>query len=261
MNDTNPIISAIDEQGILNITFNRPDKLNSLSSDVLDKLSNLFTDARQNPEVKAVLLTGQGKAFCAGADIKRLADLDGVTGLAFAKQGQDIFRNLETLGKPSLCAINGFTFGGGCELAMSASMRIASDNAMFGQPEVKLGVIPGYGGTQRLARLVGKGRAIDLCITGRFISAKDALQWGLISEVTSCDELLPRAKEILHGILAMAPLAVAHTLEVIDQGFDMPLEAALQLEAERFGQCCDTQDHKEGVNAFLEKRSAQFVGE
>ena len=164
------------------------------------------------------------------------------------------------MGKPTLAAINGYAFGGGCELAMAATLRIASSNAQFGQPEIKLGVIPGYGGTQRLARLVGKGRALDLCLTGRAIDAQTALSWGLVSEVVAPDMLINKAKQILQGILALAPLAIAGVMEVIDHGYDLSLTDALHLEAVHFSKVCATQDKAEGVAAFLEKRQAVFKG-
>lgn len=249
------------EAGILTITLNRPEKLNALSTDVLVALSEILTHAKDNQAVKALMLTGNGKAFCAGADISRLADCDASKGYEFACFGQAVFRQLETLGKPSLAAINGFAFGGGCELAMSATLRIASTVAQFGQPEVKLGVIPGYGGTQRLARLVGKGRALDMCLTGRFIDAQTALQWGLVSEVIEPDALIARGLKILSGILTMAPLAIAGTMEAIDHGFDLSLSDALHLEAVHFAKVCATKDKAEGVAAFLEKRPAVFTGE
>lgn len=244
--------------GIMTITLNRPDKLNALNADVLDALVASFDEAKDNPSVKGILLTGKGKAFCAGADISRLAECDAQSGYQFACLGQAVFRQLETLGKPSLAAINGFAFGGGCELAMAATMRIAATSAQFGQPEVKLGVIPGYGGTQRLARLVGKGRALDLCLTGRFIDASTALQWGLVSDVVAPDALLEQAIRVLNGILAMAPLAVAGVMDVIDRGYDMSLSDALHLEAVHFAKVCASDDKAEGVAAFLEKRPAKF---
>lgn len=250
----------IDQHGILTITLNRPEKLNTLNADILNGLSELFKMARDNDTIKAVLLTGTGKGFCAGADINRLATCDANTGYEFACFGQSVCRQLETLGKPSLAAINGFAFGGGCELAMSATLRIASSDAQFGQPEVKLGVIPGYGGTQRLARLVGKGRALDLCLTARFIDAQTALQWGLVSFVVEPEQLLPEASKILQGILSMAPLAVASTMEAIDRGYDMSLTDALHLEAVHFAKVCASQDKKEGVDAFLSKRKSEFKG-
>jgi enoyl-CoA hydratase len=189
-----------------------------------------------------------------------LAECNAQTGYEFAKQGQEVFRLLETMGKPSLAAVNGFAFGGGCELAISATMRIASTQAKFGQPEVKLGVIPGYGGTQRLARLVGKGRALDLCLTGRFIDAETALNWGLVTGVFEPDQLLAEGKQILNGILSMAPLAITGVMETIDYGYDMSLTDALHLEAIHFAKVCATEDKKEGVAAFLGKRNAEFKG-
>jgi len=246
--------------GILQITLHRPDKLNALSVELLNELFDVFQQAGNNSAVKALLLTGEGKAFCAGADINQLAELTAQQGLEFATKGQLVFRTLEKLNKPSLAAINGYAFGGGCELAMAATMRIASSNAMFGQPEVKLGVIPGYGGTQRLARLIGKGRALDLCLTGRSIKADDALAFGLVSEVTTPENLIPRAQEILTGLIALAPLALASTMQVIDAGYDLNLEDALHLEAVHFAMLCASHDKQEGVNAFLQKRKADFKG-
>lgn len=258
--DFQTIEMQVDDLGILTINLNRPDKLNALNKNVLLELQQAFTEAQQSAQIKAILITGNGKAFCAGADINELAAADSVTGMEFARTGQSIFRQLETLGKPSLAAINGFAFGGGCELAMSASMRIASEKAQFGQPEVKLGVIPGYGGTQRLARLVGKGRAIDLCTTGRFIDAATALNWGLVTELTTPEELIAKAKTILETILTMAPVAIKHVLHTIDAGFDMSLDEALDLEAARFALCCATEDKAIGTKAFLEKAKAEFIG-
>jgi enoyl-CoA hydratase len=250
----------ISDSGILQITLNRPDKLNVLSSELLTDLDHIFKKATTTPTVKAILLTGEGKAFCAGADISRLAELDGHAGMSFSLQGQAIFRHLETMGKPSIAAINGYAMGGGCELAMAASIRIASTAAVFAQPEVKLGVIPGYGGTQRLPRLIGKGRALEMCLTGRSIKAEEALAFGLISEMTEPNELISRAEHILSGILAMGPLAIKKVLEVIDKGYDQALPEALLLEAREFAYTCSTSDKKEGVNAFLEKRVATFKG-
>lgn len=248
------------EDGILTITLNRPEKLNALSTDVLHALSELFTMAKEKSDVKGVLLTGKGKAFCAGADISRLAECNADSGYQFACFGQDVFRQLETLGKPSLAAINGYAFGGGCELAMAATLRVASTTAQFGQPEVKLGVIPGYGGTQRLARLVGKGRALDLCLTGRFINAETALNWGLVSEVVESDSLITHSLQLLKGILNLAPLAITSIMESIDRGYDMSLTDALHLEAVHFAKVCASQDKAEGVAAFLAKRPALFKG-
>lgn len=256
----NLIERELDSQGILLLTLNRPEKLNALSTEVLNTLAEILHAAKANPEVKAIMITGSGKAFCAGADINRLAECTAQTGYEFACHGQEVFRLLETMGKPSLAAINGFAFGGGCELAISATLRIASTQAQFGQPEVKLGVIPGYGGTQRLARLVGKGRALDLCLTGRFINAETALNWGLVSDVVKPEELLEQGKAILHGILSMAPLAIAGVMETIDHGYDLSLTDALHLEAIHFAKVCASEDKQEGVSAFLNKQKAQFKG-
>ena len=254
------VIAQSLEDGILTITLNRPEKLNALNSEVLDALSQLFQSSKERPDVKGLLITGQGKAFCAGADIARLAECNAESGYQFACDGQAVFRQLETLGKPSLAAINGYAFGGGCEMAISATLRIASTVAQFGQPEVKLGVIPGYGGTQRLARLIGKGRALDLCLTGRFIDAQTALNWGLVSAVVEPDALIAEGRKLLAGIIAMAPLAVASVMESIDRGYDMSLSDALHLEAVHFAKVCASQDKAEGVGAFLAKRPAHFRG-
>jgi enoyl-CoA hydratase len=257
----NLIDQDLDANGILILTLNRPEKLNALSSEVLQVLQELLVDAKKNREVKAVLLTGAGKAFCAGADINRLAECNAQNGYEFACEGQNVFRALEMLGKPSLAAVNGFAFGGGCELALSATLRIASTTAQFGQPEVKLGVIPGYGGTQRLSRLIGKGRAIDLCLTGRFIDAQTALDWGLVSAVVEPEFLIRQGKATLNTVLSMGPLAVSSVMEVIDRGYDMNLTDALHLEALHFAKVCDSADKQEGVSAFLNKRRAEFKGE
>lgn len=248
------------EKGVLQITLNRPQQLNALSQEVLQKLMHIFREAKSNPEVRAILLAGEGKAFCAGADIKQLAALNGPQGLAFARYGQATFRALETLGKPSLAAIQGFAFGGGCELAMAATMRIASNNAVFGQPEIKLGVIPGFGGTQRLSRLIGKGRALEICLTGRRFSAEEAWKWGMVNELTTPEELLSRALIILKELVQLGPVAMQSIMTVIDQGYNLSLKEATELEAVHFGLCCTTADKEEGVNAFIEKRTPAFTG-
>lgn len=249
------------QDGILELTFDRPEKLNALNHDVLLELSSILTSAKSKRDVKGLLITGRGKAFCAGADITQLAECDVNKGYEFACLGQSVFRQLETLGKPSVAAINGFTFGGGCELAMAATLRVGATEAKLGQPEVKLGVIPGYGGTQRLARLIGKGRALDLCLTGRTIDADTALQWGLLNDVVPLDGLLDHARGLLKTVLSMAPLAIQGVMEVIDHGYDMSLTDALHLEAVQFAKVCGTKDKQEGTSAFLEKRSACFQGE
>lgn len=246
--------------GVLQIILARPDQLNALSQDVLERLKQIFSAAKDDHTIKALLLTGEGKGFCAGADIKQLAALNGAAGMKFARMGQQIFRQLETLGKPSLAAIHGFAFGGGCELAMSATMRMAASNTVFGQPEIKLGVIPGFGGTQRLARLIGKGRALEICLTGRRFNAEEALHWGLVSEVTTPENLESRALALLTELAQLSPQALNAIITVINQGYDLPLEDGLELEAAYFGLCCNTADKKEGVTAFIEKRTAVFSG-
>lgn len=248
------------ESGILQICLNRPQQLNALSQALLQQLSQLLKNIKDDAAIKAVMITGEGKGFCAGADITQLAGLDGPQGLAFARFGQSVFNQLESLGKPSLAVIQGFAFGGGCELAMAATLRIAANNAVFGQPEIKLGVIPGFGGTQRLARLIGKGRALEMCLTGRRFSAEEAHQWGLVNELVAPDQLLTRAKIFLKELTQLGPIALQSILTVIHQGYDIPLEEALALEAAQFGLCCTTADKQEGVKAFLEKRAAVFSG-
>lgn len=258
---TDVIMTQLIENTILQITLNRPEALNALNAELMEKLYKTFLAAKEDKTVKAILITGTGKAFCAGADINQLAKLNGQGGLEFARKGQKVFRALEEIGKPSLAAINGFALGGGCELAMAATMRIASETAVFGQPEVKLGVIPGFGGTQRLTRLIGKGRALDLCLTGRTIKAPEALQFGLVSEVVAPDQLMERAKTILNNLTKLAPIALKSIMTTVDRGFDLSLDDAFEFEAVHFGLCCATQDKEEGVKAFLEKRQAAFCGE
>lgn len=248
------------DSGILQISLNRPEQLNALSRDVLQKFSDIIQDAQHDKSVKALLITGEGKGFCAGADIKQLLPLDGIDGLEFARFGQQVFSKLENLGKPSLAAIHGFAFGGGCELAMSATLRMAANNAVFGQPEIKLGVIPGFGGTQRLSRLIGKGRALDICLTGRRFKADEALQWGFLNEVTAPEDLIPRAIAVLKELTQLAPVALQSIINVTHMGYDLPLAEAFELEATHFGLCCTTADKCEGVSAFLEKRPAVFTG-
>ncbi len=254
------IEKELDTNGILILRLNRPEKLNALNGELIKELTEILTYAKVDTKVKALLLTGAGKAFCAGADISRLADCNAEKGYQFATQGQNVFRQLEDLGKPSLAAVNGFAFGGGCELALAATLRVAVTTAQFGLPEVKLGVIPGYGGTQRLARLIGKGRALELCLTGRFIDASTALNWGLVNEVVEPDNLLDRAEQILLTIINQAPLAVASIMAVIDYGYNLSLTEALHLEATHFAKVCGSADKQEGVEAFLAKRKPVFTG-
>src|SRR5690349_17873016 len=237
------------------ITINRPDKLNALNDQVVDELADAAEQVATEAAIRGAILTGAGpKAFVAGADIADLAKQGAFDGKARALRGQKILRRLETCGKPVIAAVNGFALGGGCELAMACHLRIASETAKFGQPEVKLGIAPGYGGTQRLPRLVGKGRALDLILTGRTIDAAEALQIGLVNRVVPADKLMAEAEQLLRGILKMGPLAVQLSIEAVDHGFDLSLDDGLLLEANHFGLLASTEDTKEGLSAFLEKR-------
>ena len=249
------------KDAIARITFNRPKVLNALNRKTVEELREALLDARDDSSVRVLILTGAGeKSFVAGADIGELAQRTPVDGKDFSLFGQSVFHLLETMGKPSICAINGFALGGGCELALCCTMRIASKTAKLGQPEVKLGIIPGYGGTQRLARLSGKGVAHELCLTGEMITADEALRIGLVNHVYDPAELLPAAEAIAKKIIANAPLAVKYAIEAIERGTEMPLEEGLFLEATLFGLSCATEDMREGTKAFLEKRPAQFRG-
>jgi len=249
------------KDGIAYITFNRPKVLNALNNKTIDELRQALVDARDDSSVRVLILTGAGeKAFVAGADISELAQRTPVDGKEFSVSGQGVAHLLETMGKPSICAINGFALGGGCELALCCSIRIASRNARLGQPEVKLGIIPGFGGSQRLARLCGKGVAHELCLTGEMISAEEAQRIGLVNHVYEPAELLPAAEAMAKKIIANAPLAVKYTMEAIERGIEMPQEEGLFLEATLFGLVCATEDKREGTTAFLEKRPPQFRG-
>jgi enoyl-CoA hydratase len=220
-----------------------------------------LTDARDDVAVRVLILTGSGeKAFVAGADINELAQQTPVGGKEFSLFGQGVFHQLETMGKPSICAINGFALGGGCELALSCSIRLASKTAKLGQPEVKLGILPGYGGSQRLARLCGKGFAHELCLTGELINAEEAQRIGLVNHIYEPAELQPAAEAMAKKIIEKAPLAVKYCMEAIERGVEMPQEEGLFLEATLFGVCCATEDMREGTKAFLEKRQANFQG-
>jgi enoyl-CoA hydratase len=254
------ILYRVEDQ-IAWITVNRPQVLNALNHRTMDELSAAFTSARDDDSIRVVVLTGAGeKSFVAGADINELAQQTPVEGKNFALLGQGVLRQLETLGKPSIAAINGFALGGGCELALACSMRIASRTARLGQPEVKLGILPGNGGTQRLARLCGKGVAHELILTGEMISAEEALRIGLVNRVVEPAELLSTAKAIAQKIIANAPLAVKYAMEAVEHGMEMPQEEGLFLEASLFGLCCATEDMREGTRAFIEKRPAKFRG-
>ncbi|HRI24279.1 MAG TPA: enoyl-CoA hydratase-related protein [Ferruginibacter sp.] len=254
------------ENGILTITINRPDKLNALNKDVFTDLDQAIEEVSGNPEIKSAIITGAGtKAFVAGADITEFGGLDKEGAMALAKRGQDVFFKIENSKKPIVAAVNGFALGGGCELAMACHFRLCSENAKFGQPEVNLGLIPGYGGTQRLTQLVGKGKSMELQMTAHMVDANEALQLGLVNYVTTAESLLERTKDILTIIQSKAPIAVGKIIECVNvatvsdsaytngkSGYDKEIEA--------FGDCFVTEDMKEGTAAFLEKRKANFQG-
>ena len=246
---------------IARITLNRPQVLNALNTQVFNELEAVFSTLAADSAVRVILLTGSGeKAFAAGADIKELAATDAAAGETKARRGQGVFRLIETCGKPVIACINGFALGGGCELAMACTMRLASDAARLGQPEVKLGLIPGYGGTQRLPRLVGQPMALKLLLTGEMINAAEALRIGLVDEVLPADKLMERAEALAKTIVAMAPLAVAACIEAVRDGSEIGLEEAIDMEAKSFGRLCGTADKEEGTKAFLEKRAAVWTG-
>ena len=246
---------------IARVTVNRPDKLNALNAGVIAELDAVIGEIERDSTVRGVILTGSGpKAFVAGADIGEIAAQGPVDGKARALEGQRVFRRLEHCGKPVIAAVNGFALGGGCELAMACHIRVAAEGARFGQPEVKLGIGPGYGGTVRLPRLVGRGRALELLLTGAMIDAQEALRIGLVNRVVPADRLLPECEQILATILENGPLAVRACLESVDAGLDVGLDEALLLEANLFGLLSGTADMKEGTAAFLAKRPPGFTG-
>ncbi len=250
------------DQRIAVVTVDRPQALNALNAATLDELEALFGRLAQDPEIGAVILTGAGeKAFVAGADLKELARLSAVQARRTAARGQAVFAAIEDFPKPVIAAVNGFCLGGGCELAMSCHIRIASDNARFGQPEVKLGLTPGYGGTQRLPRLVGKGRALELILSGQMIDADEAFRIGLVNRVVAFTDLLAECRKLAAKILANAPLALSLSIEAVNRGMDIPLSEALALEAALFGVACSSHDMREGTSAFLEKRPPRFQGQ
>jgi len=243
------------------VTLNRPKVLNALNQRTWQDLRAAFEDARDDADVRGAILTGAGdKAFIAGADIGELAQITAVEAERSSTFGQGVLNLIENLGKPVVAAINGFALGGGCETAMACTIRLATESARFGQPEVKLGVPPGGGGTQRLPRLVGKGRALQLILSGEMISAQEAYRIGLVNEVVPAADLIPRAEAILKQIFANAPLAVRYSLEAVNKGLETSQTEGLALEASFFGLCAGTEDKQEGTRAFLEKRAPQFHG-
>lgn len=241
------------------ITINRPEKMNALNKMVLEELNSVFDDVYENQEIKSVIITGAGnKAFVAGADISEFVEILPEMGPDLAKRGQMLFDKIEACPKPVVAAVNGFALGGGCELALACHFIYASDNARFGQPEVTLGLIPGYGGTQRLTQVVGRNRSMELLMTGKMIGASEAMQYGMVNEITSPEDLLNKVKDTLHLIRTKAPLAVAKIIECVNN-FDHNQEG-YDYEIEKFGECFETEDMKEGTSAFLEKRKADFTG-
>lgn len=246
--------------GVATVMLNRPEKLNAINRALLVELRDCFEKIQNDHGVRAVILTGAGRAFAAGADVKELAMLDGTEGREASRRGQDVFNLIENLGKPVLAAVRGYALGGGCELAMAATLRVAGESAVFGQPEVKLGIIPGYGGCNRLARLVGAGRALDMILTGDTITAQEALRIGLVSRVVADGDLPATAEALAGAIVANAPVAVRLAIEAVHRGLDLGAREAQSLEAALFGLCCTTRDMKEGTQAFLEKRPARFEG-
>jgi enoyl-CoA hydratase len=248
-------------EGVLVVTIDRPKVLNALNAQTIDEIRQAFDAARDDDSVKAVIVTGGGeKAFVAGADINELAKMTPISGKATASGGQDVFFAIERFPKPVIAAINGFALGGGCELALACHIRIASEKAQIGLPEVTLGIIPGYGGTQRLARLVGKGKALEIICTAERINAAEAERIGLVNRVVAAEELMNAAMEMAKKIASRGPVAVRCAIEAVMSGSEMPIEEGQFLEATLFGLLCATDDMKEGMQAFLEKRAANFVG-
>ena len=244
---------------IATLTVNRHDKLNALNAETISELGAAIDELREREDVGGIILTGAGRAFAAGADISELTRQSAVSAKQLAQRGQEVFRRFETSPKPVIAAVNGFALGGGCELALACHIRIASDAAKFGQPEVKLGLLPGYGGTQRLTRLVGNGRALQLLLTGEMIDAQEAYRIGVVNRVVAAAELTAAATEMMRQILANGPLAVAACIESVNRGLDITLEEALTLEATQFGLLAATADMQEGTRAFLETREAKVT--
>jgi enoyl-CoA hydratase len=261
MTDFQNILTEV-KDGVLYLTINREDKMNALNFATLEELKAIFEEVIDRKEIKAVIITGSGqKAFVAGADISEIADLNEVNARKFAENGQEIFATIENCHKPVIAVTNGYTLGGGCELAMACHIRIATSNAKFGQPEVNLGIIPGYGGTQRLTILVGRGKANELMMTGDMIDAESALKLGLVNHVLETKaEAIAKAEELIAKIMSKAPLAIGMIVDCVNSVY-LPEENGYQTEANSFARCVKSGDYKEGTSAFLEKRKPQFKGE
>ena len=248
------------DNGIFTITINRPDKLNAINRNVMADLDAVMEEVEKNRDIKAVIITGAGdKSFVAGADISEFTGLNEAEGMELARKGQQTFFKIENASKPVIAAVNGFALGGGCELAMACHIRIASENAKFGQPEVNLGLIPGYGGTQRLVQLIGKGRALELLMTGNMIDAATALQYRLVNDVVKKEELSDKAVSLLKVIMSKAPVAISNCIMAANAVFNQRING-YDVEIKGFGHCFGTEDMKEGAAAFLEKRKANFKG-
>ncbi|UOR05233.1 enoyl-CoA hydratase-related protein [Hymenobacter aerilatus] len=257
----NLLLQLDSASGILRITLNRPSKLNALNAATIEEIRQAMQYALDAQAVRGILLTGSGdKAFVAGADIAELAELNEIVGRRMAEKGQEVFCLIEESSKPVIAAVNGFALGGGCELAMACHLRVASENARFGQPEANLGLIPGYGGTQRLAQLIGKGKALELLMTTDQVKADEALRLGLVNHVVPAAELLPFCEQLLGKILSKAPLAIGMIIDCVNAAYDQERHG-YQTEANLFGRCCGSADFREGTQAFLEKRPAAFTGE
>ena len=249
------------ENNILTLTINRPDRLNALNIETIGELGEAIKEAVNDEEVKGIIITGEGdKAFVSGADIKEISELNEVNSRKFSENGQEVFASIESCEKPVIAAVNGFALGGGCELAMACHIRVASENAKFGQPEVKLGIIPGFGGTQRLTHLVGKGKAMELMMTGDLIASSEAQKLGLVNHVVPLQELMTISRNLLSKILKQSPVAVANIINCVNTAFNNEANG-YQTEANSFMNCCRTEDFKEGTSAFLEKREPVFKGE
>lgn len=248
-------------ENIAIIRIDRPEAMNSLNEQVLTELDAQIEETESDPQIKAIIITGEGRVFVAGADIAAMQGLDEKAGYAFGRLGQKVFRRIETMDKVVIAAVNGFALGGGCELAMACDIRIAGEKAKFGQPEVSLGITPGYSGTQRLPRLVGKAKAMELILTGSIITAEAAAAMGLVNKVVPQDSLMEEALAMARKIAGNAPVAVAYSKKAIREGLEMSdMDRAIQVEAELFGKCFATEDQKEGMRAFLEKRKPEFTG-
>ncbi len=254
------VLYSVDDEGILTLTLNRPDKLNALSLDLMDALDAAIARAEKDGSVKAIVLTGAGdKAFVAGADISQFSRLNALDGARFAQRGQDVFGRLEAFPGVVVAAVNGYALGGGCELALACHLRVASENAVFGQPEVNLGILPGYGGTQRLPRIVGRGLALEMILTGDRVGAQRAYEMGLVNKVVPAGEVVEAAQRLAKTIAGKAPVAVALSLRAVHAS-SLPQAQGLAYEAALFGQACATDDLKEGAAAFLEKRKPTWQG-